>query len=130
MWYNFSMIRSLQNITLTIVIVSALSFASSLAITITNCPSANNCLAAVSFYKINYSQDSAESQSTPQITTPASTQQIPEVSFDEVAQATKVVSTYSLAIAIIIMIALEAFELRYFHFFLTAKKRRTIGSRR
>jgi len=119
------MIRSLQNITLTIVVISALSLASSFAINFANCPTASNCLAAVNFYKINYSQNSAESQSTPQITTPASAQQIPEVSFDEVAESTQVVSTYSLAIAITIMVVLEAFELRYFHFFLAAKKRRT-----
>jgi uncharacterized membrane protein len=122
------MIRSLQNIALAIVVISALSLASSFAINFANCPATSNCLAAVSFYKINYSQNSTISQSTP--ATSPTIAPVSEVTFDEVAQATQVVSTYSLAIAIIIMIVLEAFELRYFHFFLAAKRRRATGSRR
>ncbi len=118
------MIRSLQNIALGTVVVSALALSGSTAASIITCPSSENCTAAVTFYKMTY-EDFKVKQSTQALPSPKS-----DYSFEEVAKATKVVSTYSLIGAIIVMIALEAFELRYLKMFLSSKKRRATVSRR
>lgn len=114
------MIKSIKNITAAIIIVSAVGLISSMAVTIVNCP-ATDCMAAVTFYKMSYKM---------QESTPSTISAVPEISIEDTAKAAKVVSTYSLIVAVAIMIALEAFELRYLKLFLNAKRRRTTVSRR
>ena len=119
------MIRSAQNITATLLILSCIALVSSCLITVTNCPNPSNCLALASFYKLDFDSNLNISQSTP-----IKPEIKPEVTFSEIVEATQVISTYSLLAAVIIMVALEALELRYLKLFLSSKKRRPTVSRR
>ena len=119
------MIKSLQNITFTIVLVSVLSLVSSLAITTLQCTSPSDCLATVSLYKMSYDQDFKIHQ-----TTASTLDSNSGISFDSAIKAIQVVSTYALLTAVIVMIGLELFELRYFKIFILSKKRHATVSRR
>ena len=118
-------LKSIQNITIVVGLISVLFLSASFVVTTAQCASASDCVAAVILYKPNLSTDFKVAQTTAQTQTDDS-----GYSFSETMKEIQIVSIYTLAFAVAFTIVLELMKLRYLKMFITASKRRASLARR